>query len=409
MIKELLASLNYAPVEKHDFHDPLGWIEPDGLICSQHNETWLYKTLPLVSAGEHEHEQLTDLFKAAAATTRPVGISRHANRRQFHICFIHNGIQHTLSEPDLEQPDKLALIGFKIANDSSSSSRIKTSWQLADRKPSADCQQVTESISHDLEFVERIMFDHRCLTPSKPEMKALLGWHKPSSPILGDSQIRISADMVKAILSNVEGAERIWELRALSDWNSAIIDGAYLSQAADHSAGNWVCSIRGELENGWVAKNNARAKLKTLESRLNAGQNLKKRHALTEIEADSLRLEAWQLSEQIDHLAITGEPTIVNFSMVIAQELFRDSQDPNVLAEPLGIAPADWLRENHGFQLFKCPNKQWQLLESMLACGNTKPIRKPPFAHQVSLSAITQSGINATQNRLCGTPLMLSP
>jgi len=376
---------------------PWSYRDEEGTYYGYNEQVWLYRSLP-VNPMEWEDpstrlalgQQLSTLLGEIGSTsTVPVGGLRSlSNNREIHIVSV------TWEEPatppegtpadlaDFQRaclgyasPKKALLIGVRLrptGNNNANSGILDQARRVATKALLEDVPD-RAAYRNDRELIAAMCARAGGRRLTETERNQLESWFNngrgPDTTIVENST---SIDVQ---------AFETYEMSAVMRFNNPIMhapDAQWVLEAASHSNGPKVVSVRAELEPAALTRNRARRSQRRIEATM---QEEAATGDLERIEYSS----TFQQAQEVERFLVgVGEPILSKCSIILARPV-RSSDETYI----------EFLRNTYGIEVKPLEHRQIRALDETLP---TSSRRVNPFLQDISISMLAYAGLNGFSN-----------
>jgi len=376
---------------------PWAWRDAFGIYIGHNEQVWLYRAVPVepmlwedsttrLSIGQ---SLATMLGEIGATSTPPLGSLRQlSNNREIHLVSVTWDRPVTPPEENSEPlkalqrgmlnftaPQKALLLGVRLRT----ASRTGTEVSMLDQVKSVASKVLLEDVpdrgayEKDRQLISGICARYGARPLTAEEQAQLESWYNngrgPDTTIIEEvTALRVPT-------------HDTFELSALMRFDNPILrapEAQWALEAAGHTHGPKVVSIRAELEHAAVTRARARRAQRRVET------TMAEEAATGDLERPEYA-QAFQQAQQFENFLIqTTEPILTNCSILMAR--------PVRIADETYI---DYLRNQYGIEVKPLEHRQIRALDETLPCSDR---RINPFLHDISISMIAYAGMNGFSN-----------
>lgn len=382
---------------------PWAWRDDQGLYIGWNKEAWLYWQVPVhpimwedpnhrLDVGSSVMQLLAELGDMNVDNS--MGLSILSNAREMHV------ISVSWDEPGRPSPDspeelaefqaacldfliphKALFVGVQLRSESAIAAiKYRGLRGLLEQAKDLGTKTLGEDVPDRAQFdadrlkVERILRRHGAFAPSQTAAAQLESWYNfGRSP---DVLVQVADESLY-----VSDFDRL-EFSAVMRFREKTMEAPYsqwVLDAATHSNGPKVVSIRGELQPPSVARNRARSAQRRIKSQM------EEEMATGDLERVEDTIAYQQAQETEQFITLGQAPLFANCSIIMARRVGDDGEETYM----------DELRQSFGIEMKPLVMRQLEALDETLPCSSR---RTNPFLQDVSLEMIAYCGLQGWSN-----------
>lgn len=382
---------------------PWAWRDESGMYIGWNKEAWLYWQLPInpllwedpghrLDVSGPLQQLLSELGDLHVDNS--MGISLLSNARQVHVLSIaweepgrppqgaaEDLIDFQAACLDFLIPNKALFVGIQLRSENALAAIKYKGWKgLLEQAKDLGTKTLGEDVPDREQFekdrvkIERILRRHGATPPTEQASAQLEAWYNLGrSP---DVVIQVADESLY-----IADYDRL-EFSAVTRFREKSMEAPHSQWALDaatHSNGPKVISIRGELQAPSIARNRARSAQRRIRAQMDEEMAT----------GDLERVEdtvAYQQAQQVEEFITLGQsPLFANCSILMARRIGDEDEETYM----------DELRQLYGIDMKPLVMRQLEALDETLPCSSK---RLNPFLQDLSLEMIAYCGLQGWSN-----------